>query len=38
MFEHYLMLGGFIGMVILAVVLRHTVGKDQPDAPNATLL
>jgi hypothetical protein len=38
MFEHYLILGGFVGTVILAVVLRHTVGKDQPDAPNATLL
>jgi hypothetical protein len=38
MLEHYLILGGFFAVVILAVVLRHTVGKDQPDAPNATLL
>jgi hypothetical protein len=38
MLEHYLVLAGFIGFVAVVVVLRHTVGKDQPDRPDGTLL
>jgi hypothetical protein len=30
--------GGFIGFVVLVVILRFTVGKEQPDRPDGTLL
>ena len=38
MLQHYLILGGFVAFVALVAILRHTVAKDQPDQPGATLL
>lgn len=38
MSQHFLILGSFIAFVALVAILRHTVAKDQPDQPGATLL